>query len=382
MNDILRTFRLGVVNLLGVTVPGFILLFLLLFGFLAPGVLFLNDFLSRAPALPVKIEGACITNNSVISIQIPLTCISQAVSCPTNMPVATVVPGEQQLTSTVRNLPPLGQISGYVVLAISLILAYVVGYIFRLSTPDDLDMISAKLVLKKMEEDRKKSAEFLDKVTGQAGVVVKDCTKTGNSAAVDDVWPYQGEKDNKFPYLHFKQYLAHRMHGDLAKRVRWGYDCDETTGVFKPTSEGKPDVRSKTFVNLMKIETSLRCPQLSGIIESDEAHIRMLYGTWLACRICRGFIVAGFVIVVIGSVMSRCTPNSLVSRGDLFAAYLIWASFTGLLLIGTFSGKRQIEKLFHYRRVRELFDVVACYDLACKGFSPAGQPLPLPQTEQ
>jgi hypothetical protein len=124
----------------------------------------------------------------------------------------------------------------------------------------------------------------------------------------------------------------------------------------------------------MKLETSFRCPQLSAIIESNEAHIRLFFGTWSACRVCLKPTVVGVTVSVLGVIISMSRPNPTLFSDLPQLSYVAWGFITLLLLLGTIGGKKQIEKLFHYRRVRELFDVVACYHLACKGFDATDHP--------
>lgn len=310
MNDILRTLRLGIIDLLGVTVPGLILLFLLLFGCIAPSVLLFSDVVSCQQA----VERQAVINSLNAS--------------PTGADS-----NESQLVSVLRSLPPVGHVHSSIVLAIILILAYVIGYTLRLSSPDILDKKSTPIVLGEMEKQKKGSVR-------------------------DDFWPIRlGEEENKFPYWHFSEYLKHRKHDELAEYVKWN-----------------EKMRSKTCVNKMKLETSILCPQLSAIIESNEAHIRLLFGTWSACRVCLIPTVVGVTVSVLGIVLSLSRPNPALFNNLPQLSYVVWGFVTLLLFLGTIAVKKQIEKLFHYRRVRELFDVVACYHLACKGFDAAGCP--------
>ena len=125
----------------------------------------------------------------------------------------------------------------------------------------------------------------------------------------------------------------------------------------------------------MKLETFLRCPQLSAIIDSNEAHIRLMFGTWLAFRHSR-FLTAIGAAAALGmatGVLARVAPGW---NSHLVPAYWLWFVVATLLLWGTYRGSKRIESLFHYRRVRELFDIVACYHLALQGFDSAGQPHP------
>jgi len=317
MNDILRTFRLGVINLLGVTIPGLILILLLLFGFFFPGILLLQDIAARMSPLPsTRTSSALAVSTNLPHVQIAASSNANSTHETEELPTANFL----------VNVPPIGRIPAAAVLAIILILAYVIGYVFRLSTPDELDEKSARIVLAKIN-------------------------------AEEDHWPYRGEKGNKFPYFHFKEYLEHRKHEKLASYVKW----DEKN-------------RSKTFVNLMKFETSLRCPHLSATIESNEAHIRMLFGTWQACRVCRWFVFAGAGASLSGCVLSVADPKVLISGASPLFPYILWTLVSLVLLYAAVRCKERIESLFHYRRVREIFDIVACYHLACQGFDEAGQP--------
>jgi hypothetical protein len=287
MGDILRSFRLGVINILGVTVPGPIVLFLICMGFLAPVILLIQD----------------IAKDDAAKIQ-----------------------------SGIPEIPPVGNVPPTIGVSAILILAYIIGYIFRLSTPDVLDHISAKRVIKKMG---------------------------GVAEAKRDHWPHHGEPGNKFPYFHFRDYLKYRKHGELAKYVDWDKHR-----------------RSKTSVNKMKLETHIRSPRLSAIIDSNEAHIRLLFGTWLASWLCLPFLALGLAAAAYG--MSRCLcPGGCIEteKGqNLLLAYSLWAFLALILMLGSAFAIWRIQSLFHYRRVRELFDVIACMHLAVTGFDSAGQP--------
>ena len=272
MNDILRTFRLGTINLVGVTIPGLMFLLLLLFGCIAPCLLAISYWM--------------------------------------------------QVDISLTTLPPIGKVNLTLLSAVIVVVAYIAGYIFRLSTPDDLDKKSADIVLGRMK-------------------------LAGDDAPAKDHWPYRGEPENKFPYFHFKDYLTHRKHPELAAEVKWS-----------------EQVRSKTFVNKMKFETAVRSPQLSAIIESNEAHIRLMFGTWLACRATFIFIVLGCVMSAVSLVIAGLRASAPTSHVDSRTTFLPWIVITLFLGLGNDQARRRIENLFHYRRVRELFDIVACYHLA------------------
>jgi len=284
MTDLLRSFRLGTINLIGVTVPGIIVLLLIYFGFVEPLLLLLQKLTTDT--------------TSLIQIELPKTQLFEIIN-----PTAVII--------------------------ILLILAYIIGYIFRLSTPDDLDKISAKRVIEKMG---------------------------GTEMAKADHWPHHGEPDNKFPYFHFNDYLKYRKHNELVKYVKWDKNC-----------------RSKTFVNKMKLITSIRSPHLSAIIESNEAHIRLLFGTWHASRLCLPFVIIGFVTSLFGLIFFQYYSQSIMNTGELAFQFFVWLLVTIVMILGSLFISNRIKNLFHYRRVRELFDIVACTHLACMGFDASGQ---------
>jgi hypothetical protein len=201
----------------------------------------------------------------------------------------------QDLTGAIKSgfpeIPPIGAVSPGVAVSAVLVLAYVVGYIFRLSTPDDLDRISADHAIKKMG---------------------------GVREAKRDHWVHYGEPDNKFPYFHFRDYLKHRKHDELLDYVDW-----------------HKKRRSKTSVNKMKLAISVGSPQLSGIIESNEAHIRLLFGTWLAARLCLGFVGIGFIAGLIGLVRCMATPETNEIGQNLLFPYWVWIVVCILLILGS-----------------------------------------------
>ncbi len=143
--EIPRTLRLGVMNLFGIAIPGFLILFFSFFGFFVPAVIIALDL--------------------------------------SHSDWNTIIPFFEKNT---------------VVTAIVIILfSYVAGYILRLSTPDDLDKVSAEKVLKKLREEEPGEIE---------------------------TWPYTEIEGDKFPYFNFQRYLFERGLGEFLYLVRWEPD--------------------------------------------------------------------------------------------------------------------------------------------------------------
>jgi hypothetical protein len=311
--ELFRFFRLGIVNLVGVTLPGLLTLFFLGVGFIWPLLIFVFDLnqwfagVDRAAAWKTM-DSLYSSNRGIIT-------------------------------------------------SLMIILAYIIGYIIRLSTPDELDRISAKNVLKKMGEES--TPEAKDKSAGSESClktlsedIDEGLSQAATVAARDDSWPYRGEKTNKFPYYYFKEYLTSRGLNDEAELVKWGPPTNE--------SETESFKRSKTKVNLMKLEVSLCCPELSSVIESNEAHVRLLFGTWQAITISQPFVIAGMILSSLEFLITFVASRYSFASYPLSILSILSILVGGLILIGITWAKNRIENLFHYQRVRELTHIVGC----------------------
>jgi|WetSurMetagenome_2_1015567.scaffolds.fasta_scaffold62554_3 hypothetical protein len=282
MTDCLRFLRVGIINILGITVPGLLLLVFLLIGFILP----------------------------LIGIMIPFH--------------EGILSSDQDALK--ETLSAFFKTNVVLLTVLGLIIAYVTGYIIRLSTPDDLDRRSAEMVLDKMGREAK-----LEKI----------------EAAKKDWWPTLLDDGDKFPYFYFKEYLQERGHKDIADIVEWG------------APDSKRSKRSKTHVNIMKLEVLTKLPGLSASIESNEAHVRLMFGTWLSISTCWYLVMIGCVVSFAGLLASTFLPQiGRLSFEDIPYAFLLLVG--GILLITMYWAKSRIENLFHYQRVRELTHIVAC----------------------
>jgi hypothetical protein len=271
----LRAIKVGAVNLFGVAIPGFLLMFFSLIGVVAPalaicfGYLHIGDF-------PI---GLWESNKSLA-------------------------------------------------IAVVVIFSYVAGYILRLSTPDEVDEPSAK-------------------------GVIKDYMKRGLELEID-CWPYAGDKD-KYPYDNFWYYLEERGLTDLRREVKWGR-AREKTGEAPQVPETKFDKRSKTAVAKMKLDVMVNCPNLFAEIESNEAHVRLMSGTWLAIKAGWKMVLFGMILTVAG--IRWLSPPSGSPPTNPHSWLVILLVTNTLLLVAMLWGRGRIVKLFHYRRVNELVWIV------------------------
>jgi hypothetical protein len=286
MVGLLRSLRLGAVNFFGVGVPGFLILFLVTFGAIVP--------------------------IAVLALYI----------CGLDSSALTTVYAANKMEFVVSWL----------------ILSYVAGYILRLSSPDDLDEVSGRKVLAKLQREN------------------------------ETAWPYTGERGDKFPYFGFRKYVSARGLDHLLSHVRWGPDPDAACadeGVFEGSTK-----RSKTLIHIMKLEILNRQPELSAVVESNEAHVRLLSGTWIAIRSTKRLVLLGAAVSVVGALLTVVAPLQLSSAdwspSAARAQFFLLSLVSGSLIAMTRWAQLRIENQFHYRRVNELLCIVQSAHM-CRG---------------
>jgi hypothetical protein len=284
MNDIVKTIRVGTVDFFGVIVPGILVIAMCGLGFLAPMLSLIMD------VSDVPFDPSSVAPNVVIIAVISLV-----------------------------------------------VFAYVLGYILRLSSPDELDRISARHVI---TEEK----------------------KMGTNLSADD-WPYNPEdRNDKYPYFNFRNYLIRRGHEHLTRElVTWGHDDDSSAGKtwLDKGADKKPvkiTKRSKSTVNKMKMSVRLHCPELNGLLESKEGHIRLMAGAWAAFSLSMRFVGLSLVVLAVAVGVRYSSPLFFTrfSHQDYFVYIFIDLCLTAVMYLSN----RRIEKLFHYRRVSELFHIV------------------------
>ena len=328
MDDLSKTIRVGTVDLFGIVIPGMIVIAMCVIGFFVPLASIVVD-ISHAETTPIEMD----TNELLLA------------------------------------------------LFLLVIFSYVVGYILRLSSPDQLDRKSAINVIK--GEYFKKELKSVPLTLRDYVPALKDrwhvFKKWYESTFVswdeikewikDDGWPFDpGDLTDKYPYNNFREYLKNRGHDDLAMVWATWEPCSSNKGSAdsenkseqktskKVASETKCQ-RSKSNVNRMKMLIRIYCPELSALIESKEAHIRLMAGTWAAFKFSQWPIWIALIILSTIIFAPQWVENSLLIQltGHNYLAFM----FINInLLFVIFFGNQRIERLFHYRRVSELFHIV------------------------
>jgi hypothetical protein len=329
MNDISKSIKLGTVDFFGIMIPGIIVIGMCIVGFFVPIAAIVID-LSQA-----QVGSIIMDTNGALLI-------------------------------------------GFLLV----IFSYVLGYILRLSSPDVLDRKSAIKVIR---------GEFAKSLQTDAPLTIRDriaslkdapkaFKKWAGSLTVSwndirkwikkDGWPFDpSNPKDKYPYLHFRKYLEKRGHTQLAEEfATWEPEARKTDIATQSVtaSEGKPlesskqdgkKQRSKSTVNMMKMSIRLYCPELSSLVESKEAHIRLMAGTWTAFKFSQWPIWIALIFLAAAGFAPQWL-ESILSIRLMDHNYFVYMFINLNLLMVIFFCNQRIEKLFHYRRVSELFHIV------------------------
>lgn len=199
-------------------------------------------------------------------------------------------------------------------------LSYIAGYILRLNSPNGLDLASAK---------RRRKAHLGSRVG-----FPRESKAPPERFALSDHYPYWGLKEYLDGVVGPNHPCAQLVEWDASRPAR----CDTT------------------FVNMWKKDVELFCPTLASGIRSEEAHIRLMSGTWLAIRASRAPVLLGLLAaasVLTAHLFDRLHPwfRHWSTDAGLMGVYFVVAIFVGL---GMRWGQTRIEELFHPRRVGEL----------------------------
>ena len=201
-------------------------------------------------------------------------------------------------------------IAGFFVLVT---IAYVVGHFFYRRGPKTPDQESFRRI-----KDPSKTEQELKNELG--------CSTYG---------------DCEFPYPNLDDYLRKRGHDHLLPFVRW---------------RGGNTLRSKTYINLLKIRLRYHYPEKCSEVIKNEAHVRLSSSTWYVARALR-FCSLGAIGFLF---LSLCTL--LAVRPDAYESWLraIVAAIIMPISVEALAefGRTRIEKILHYQRMREVFFVL------------------------
>jgi hypothetical protein len=231
--------------------------------------------------------------------------------------------------------------------------SYIIGSAFCRKDIKEPDMASAKLTYRKTEPEDRNGLDF--------DIAPDDPPyKTCWAFLAETVYWYIGLSKKKrylvdFPYLYLNRYLEHRNYHDLAKRIPWSGNKEET---FQR--------RSKTFINRLKSRINHYAPAEMQVIEKNEAHIRMMNSLWYAAKSIRNICLLIFPIIIalytlneLTSVFRYIFPSSCGFANDV-TFFLVFFSLVQLCVAGYI--RRSIKQYFHYMRDREIMFILEIAD--------------------
>lgn len=215
----------------------------------------------------------------------------------------------------------------FIVIAVT---SYIIGSIFFRRDPKVPDALSAKHIWK-MSSDEERKNLAVQETTDEKGKIYFDC---------------------QFPYLFIAEYLRARGLKHLSDIVPW-----------KGTDKDTHHIRSKMFINILKVRLHFTVPDKCSDIIRNEAHIRLATSVWFASAwlIKISFFALLLVIVSAITLFIHTYSSSLdFTRGcalvppDASPAFLVIV----IVILVALIMKSEIQKFIHYMRVREIVYVL------------------------
>lgn len=142
----------------------------------------------------------------------------------------------------------------------------------------------------------------------------------------------------EFPYRYLHEYLTDRGMHHLAEMVHW-----------KGNSPSTYILRTKHFINVIKVRLEFLFPYQYLRIQRNEAHVRLMSSVWYASN---SLIVASIIGVSIGATcLAANIYTSNVILPNLYVSSIVYPAV--VLIIAIYS-KSNIESFLHYQRIREI----------------------------
>lgn len=214
-------------------------------------------------------------------------------------------------------------------------LSYIVGHLFFRQDPKIPDEQSFRRV---------------QKTIGESGPVRKELDDRGDtkSNGKPDEKSESTKKDRdlnykvEFPYFHLYEYLSERGLTHLADLIPWRGDSSNTHRF-----------RSKHFINILKIRLEFLFPDRYVTVARNEAHVRLMTSGWYVTSSLKWIALMGTFIGLASYVITslRIADFWPVSNVDAIIMPLI-------VFLAAITAKRQIERVVHYQRIREIIFVL------------------------
>jgi len=301
MHEYLRSFNVGVVNLMGIMVPGLLFILFGTFVLIIPSIIFLHSLMSTDVSSILSL----LDKDKVIAIY---------------------------------------QTFKWEIIVALLVFSYACGYLLRLLTPDRLDRKSAERILKdryydRIRSDRQKSTDpFIKK--WKIYYLDRNFKKWAITFMDEDNWCFKVDDEaDRFPYLQLKKYLQARGLNDVAELAIWNPNSNSNTNTKSGSNikdsrkeENNSKIqRSKIIINAYKLEVRRSNPEFTAFLDSHEAHIRLMNGIWQIAKFWWGWSlsIAMMLFVLFFEKISTVVATNI---NFLFALPIIYF-FTACVLL-------------------------------------------------
>lgn len=202
-----------------------------------------------------------------------------------------------------------------------IVIAYVLGAIVSKQDPKITDQESFKRISKAIDKNHL--------VTALACSKVEDC---------------------EYPYPNLSEYFETKGLKHLVPLIPW---------------KDNPGQKSKAYINKLKLHTELGFPYAYRVLVRNEAHIRLTNTVWHSSILIRYCCMFGLAIASILTVFLLPTQIKAYPL-DVILMYCISAAvFPLLVLLVSEFVRINIEKIFHWQRLRELFYIFETYYKVC-----------------
>lgn len=155
--------------------------------------------------------------------------------------------------------------------------------------------------------------------------------------------------DLQYPYRYLYEYLEKRNLDHLANLIPW-----------KGAEPNTYSRRTKIFINMLKTRFEFYHPDKCGSIIKNEAQIRLMSSLWYLTN---SLIIFGFIGIFFLLAMLFCFLFELL----LLSPSVIFSFIvTVFVIVNSYLAKTNIQKFFHYMRVREIVIVLENIYIASK----------------
>lgn len=234
------------------------------------------------------------------------------------------------------------------VAGIAFAVVYIVGHIFYRKDPKKPNQKSLHQLMKK--EARRKDIRVADYLQ-YLGRQKRNEDDEGEEEefrkfreTMQKEYACRSDEDCEFPFPYFASYLENRGLSYLDKYVPWKDDVD---------------IRTKNFVNILKVRLRFHYPNRCGIIIRNEAHVRLASSTWYVGKVISISAVVAIVLLMLVYLFLRFSgevPDTFLDGYNaqflvIFVVLILFAALGWLM-------RKHIESFLHYQRQREVVHVL------------------------